>query len=275
MALAAFKQGLLKGAFLYHLNYKHPKAAYDHVMSEAVIYAQAEFITYRETLPPLLTLAKSTQPSSSHQETLTRPLPRRKLIRRESGNMVATRASVQGSNSATTPRKYPRVSKPRNTGKWCKYHEDSGHNTNNCNALKTVIETLYRDGKMEQFKVRQPPPVITNIEPMGRSNTIDGGTPITNMSHRAKKRYARANHPKEVCNIRYERSAKLPKSGWAPFSFSEEEESGVHLPHDDPFLIDIVPDRWSVGRVLVDSGSAVNVIFNGCYNKLQWNRKLL
>ncbi|XP_062028447.1 uncharacterized protein LOC133744335 [Rosa rugosa] len=30
-------------------------------------------------------------------------------------------------------RKYPRVGKPRNTGKWCKHHEDSGHNTNDCN----------------------------------------------------------------------------------------------------------------------------------------------
>ncbi|XP_062021019.1 uncharacterized protein LOC133737495 [Rosa rugosa] len=110
---------------------------------------------------------------------------------------------------------------------------------------------------------------------MGRINTIDGGAPITNMSHRARKRYARANHPNEICNIRYEKSAKLPKSGWAPITFSEEEERGVHLPHDDPFLIDAILDRWSVGRILVDSGSAVSVIFNNCYSKLQRNRKLL
>ena len=69
MALAAFKQGLLKGPFLYHLNYNHPNAAYDHVMSEAVIHAQAEFITYGETPPPPPTPVKSTQPSASHQET--------------------------------------------------------------------------------------------------------------------------------------------------------------------------------------------------------------
>ncbi|XP_024172315.1 uncharacterized protein LOC112178393 [Rosa chinensis] len=91
------------------------------------------------------------------------------------------------------------------------------------------------------------------------------------MSHRARKRYARANHPKEVCNIRYERYAKLPRFGWEPITFSEGEEHGVHLPHDDPFLIDTILDKWSVGRVFVDSGSAVN----GCYNQLQRNRKLL
>ncbi|XP_024190685.1 uncharacterized protein LOC112194698 [Rosa chinensis] len=167
------------------------------------------------------------------------------------------------------------MGKPRNAGKWCKYHEDSGHNTNNCNALKMAIETLYRDGKLEQFKVRQPPPVVANIEPIRRINTIDGSAPITNMSHRARKRYACTNHPKEVCNIHYERSTLLPKSRWEPITFSEEEERRVHLPHDSPFLIEPMLDKWSVGRVLVDNGSVVNVIFNGCYNQLQWNRKLL
>ncbi|XP_024190094.1 uncharacterized protein LOC112194064 [Rosa chinensis] len=53
------------------------------------------------------------------------------------------------------PRKYPRVGEPRNTGKWCKHHEDSSYNTNDCNALKTAIESLYRDGKLEQYKVHQ------------------------------------------------------------------------------------------------------------------------
>ncbi|XP_024164367.1 uncharacterized protein LOC112171412 [Rosa chinensis] len=215
MTLAAFKQGLLKGLFLYHLNYNYPNTAYDHVMREVVIHAQC-----KDQIPP------------------------------------------------PPPRKYPRVCKSRNTSKWCKYNEDSCHNTNSCNALKTAIETLYRNGKLEQFKVRQPPPVVANIEPIRRINTIDGGAPIGNMSHRARNRYARANHPKEVCNIRYERSAKLPRSGWEPITFSEEEECGVHLPHDHPFLIDAILDKWSVGRVLVDSGSAINVIFNGYYNQL-------
>ncbi|XP_024156113.1 uncharacterized protein LOC112164107 [Rosa chinensis] len=173
------------------------------------------------------------------------------------------------------PRKYPKVGKPRNTGKWCKHHEDSGHNTNDCNALKTAIESLYGDGKLEQFKVRQLPPVVTNIEPMRRINTIDGGAFIGSLSHRARKRFERANHPKEVFNIRYDRSAKMAKTGWEPITFSKEEERGIHSPHNDLFLIDAVLDKSSVGRVLVDSGLAVNVIFNGYYKQLQRNNKLL
>ncbi|XP_062012303.1 uncharacterized protein LOC133728883 [Rosa rugosa] len=312
MVLAAFKQGLLKGPFLYHINYNHPNATYDHVMNEAVIHAQEEFITYGEIPPPPSIPIKSTQPPSNHQETTKASMvpPTDKKREWQQSNHHSKRQkdqhfnkggrSSQGDNRnrhtdssqryavftvltatyeeiydqckdmipAPPPRKYAKRGKPRNTGKWCKYHEDSGHNTNDCNALKTAIETLYRDGKLEQFKIGQPPPVVANIEPMRRINTIDGGAPVTNMSHRARKRYARANHPKEICNICYERSAKLPKSGWEPITFSEEEERGIHLPHDDPFLIDAMLDKWSVGRVPVDSGSAVNVIFNGCYNQL-------
>ncbi|XP_024177732.1 uncharacterized protein LOC112183588 [Rosa chinensis] len=173
------------------------------------------------------------------------------------------------------PRKFTRVGKPRNIGKWCKHHKDSGHNTNDCNALKTAIESLSRDGRLEQYKVRQPPSVVANVEPVGRINTIEGSAFIGSLSHRARKRYERANHPKEVFNIRYDQSAKMAKTGWGPITFSEEEERGIHSPHDDPFLIDAVLDRSSVGRVLVDSGSVVNVIFNGCYKQLQCNNKLL
>ncbi|XP_024200673.1 uncharacterized protein LOC112204018 [Rosa chinensis] len=268
MALAVFKQGLLKGPFLYHT---------------------AEYITYGKSLPPPQTLAKTIQPSSSQQETANKSFatpsndkkrewqqgnyqdkPHKDQQYHNKGNR-----SFQGDNhnkQATSSqryamltvlivsyveicdqckdqippppsRKYPRVGKRNNTGKWCKYHEDSGHNTNSCNALKTTIETLYQDGKMEQFKVCQPAPVAANIEPMHLINTIDGGAPITNMSHRARKCYARSNDRKEVCNIRYERSVKLPKSGWVPITFSEEDERGVHLPHYDPFLIDAILDK--------------------------------
>ncbi|XP_024163930.1 uncharacterized protein LOC112170879 [Rosa chinensis] len=320
-ALAAFKQGLLKGPFLYHLNYNHPNAAYNLVMMEAVVHAQAEFVTYGEARPPPRIVVRSNQPSSSQPQTadktpstlpgerkrewqqggcnqnkqhkdqqfqkgdrLSQGVSRSKQLESSQGYavfkvLIASYEEIydqcKDQIPAPPPGRYPKVGKPRNTGKWCKYHEDSGHNTNNYNALKIAIETLYRDGKLQQFKACQLPQVVGNIEPICRINTIDGGAPITDMSHRARKRYACATNPKEICHISFERSAKLPKAGWEPIMFTEEEERNVHLPHDDPFLIDATLDKWSVGRVLVDSGSAVNVIFNGCYNQLQRNRKLL
>ncbi|XP_024196485.1 uncharacterized protein LOC112199743 [Rosa chinensis] len=275
MVLAAFKQGLRKASFLYHQNCNCPNATYVYVMNEAVLHAQAEYSTYGATPPPPQTPLKNPQPPTfQHGNTTTTPNittpPNDK--KREWQREIYDQCKDQ--IPPPPPRKYRRVGKPRNTGKWCKHHEDSSHNTNDCNALKTAIESLYRDGKLELYKVHQQPLVVTNIEPMRQINTIDGGAFIGSLSHRARKRYERANHPREVFNIRYDRSIKMAKTGWKPITFSEEEERGIHSPHDDPFLIDAVLDKWSVGRVLV-SGSAVNVIFNGCYKQLQSNNKLL
>lgn len=55
---------------------------------------------------------------------------------------------------APSPKKFPKA-KLRNTGKYCKYHDDGGHNTNICIALKDMIESLLRDGKLSQYRPRQ------------------------------------------------------------------------------------------------------------------------
>ncbi|XP_062014421.1 uncharacterized protein LOC133730940 [Rosa rugosa] len=64
MALAAFKQGLHKASFLYHLNCNFPNTTYDYVMKEAVLHAQAEYNTYGATPPPPNTPLKNPQPAT-------------------------------------------------------------------------------------------------------------------------------------------------------------------------------------------------------------------
>ncbi|XP_062010278.1 uncharacterized protein LOC133726695 [Rosa rugosa] len=185
MVLAAFKQGLHKASFLYHLNCNCPNATYDYVMNEAVLHAQAEYSTYGATPPSPQTPLKNPQPATFQQgNTTTTPnittLPNDKKREWQQGNYQDKRQKDQQYHNkgniffhnnrrdnrhnkpATNaqkfevftvltasyeeiydqckdqippppPRKYPRVGKPRNTGKWCKHHEDSGHNTNDCN----------------------------------------------------------------------------------------------------------------------------------------------
>ncbi|XP_024164070.1 uncharacterized protein LOC112171061 [Rosa chinensis] len=67
MALAAFKQGLHKTSFLYHLNCNCPNATYDYIMNEAVLRVQAEYITYGATPPPPQTPLKTPQPATFQQ----------------------------------------------------------------------------------------------------------------------------------------------------------------------------------------------------------------
>lgn len=41
----------------------------------------------------------------------------------------------------------------RNKNKYCKFHVDVGHNTNDCTNLKDEIEKLIREGRLQEFKV--------------------------------------------------------------------------------------------------------------------------
>ena len=44
-------------------------------------------------------------------------------------------------------------------------------------------------------------------------------------------------------------------------TFIKDDLRAVHLLHDDPFVIKLQVDRCQLGRVLVDRGSGVDVLF--------------
>ena len=89
------------------------------------------------------------------------------------------------------------------------------------------------------------------------------------MSNRAKKRFDRSNHPRQVYAITGG-NTKRQKEGWKPITLTEEEEIGISLPNDDAFLIDaVLGGQWDVGKMMIDTGSAVNVLFKGCYEKME------
>lgn len=114
-------------------------------------------------------------------------------------------------------------------------------------------------------------PQVANIQVIcGHINTIDGGATISKLAPHA------ANQVQEIFNISCEKPSKTGKVGWEPITFIEEDERGVHLPDDNPFLTTAQVDQYTLSRVLVDSGSAINVIFNQVYTQLGRKRcKLL
>ncbi|CAL2247783.1 unnamed protein product [Prunus armeniaca] len=157
----------------------------------------------------------------------------------------------------------------RDTGKFCRYHHQNSHNTEDCISLWKIVERLIREGKLDHYIARpQQAPAPNANRQINMISTISGGPTLAGPSNRSMKQYVRAAHYPHVFGIEDDRCPKVPKVGWEPITFCEEEEEAIVYPHDDPTIIRAEIADYDVGRVLIDTGSSVNVIFADAFKRL-------
>ncbi|CAL8995965.1 unnamed protein product [Prunus brigantina] len=154
----------------------------------------------------------------------------------------------------------------RDTGKFCRYHQQNSHNTEDYISLRKIVERLIREGKLDQYIARPQQAPAKNAN--RHISTISGGPTLAGPSNRLVKQYVRAAHYPQVFGIEADRHRKFAKVGWEPITFSEEEEEGIIYPHDDPMIIRAEIADYDVSRVLIDTGSSVNVIFADAFRGL-------
>ena len=53
--------------------------------------------------------------------------------------------------------------------------------------------------------------------------------------------------------------------------FSDQDLEGVHFPHEDALIVTLRVANYDVRQVLIDNGSAVNVIFLGTLKKMDFD----
>ncbi|CAL2248236.1 unnamed protein product [Prunus armeniaca] len=165
-------------------------------------------------------------------------------------------------------------SKPMpNTGVFCRFHQFGGHDTESCVALRNIIEGLIREGKLDKYVHNLPP--NPHQRQINMISTISGGPTMAGTSNNSIKHYVRSTYEHQVFSTEQGRLPKTQKTGWAPITFCEEEERGVILPHDDPIIIRADISNFDVGRILVDTGSSVSVMFADAFNELQVPSHLL
>ncbi|GAV62010.1 hypothetical protein CFOL_v3_05535, partial [Cephalotus follicularis] len=52
-------------------------------------------------------------------------------------------------------------------------------------------------------------------------------------------------------------------------SFSEADYEGARLPHDDPVVVTLLVELFTMKRILVDSGSSTDILYKHAFDQLR------
>ncbi|XP_074374221.1 uncharacterized protein LOC141714609 [Apium graveolens] len=145
------------------------------------------------------------------------------------------------------------------SSRYCDYHEDTGHTTEQCFQLSNLIEGKIRRGQLVHYVQQDDAPRCHHREEDDRViDVIFGGIAAGGPSHNSRKLYAR-----EVFNIN-PTIAKLPRANPSPvISFSDDDYYHDLIEgHQDTLVITTRVGNNTVKKMLVDNGSSVDVKHN-------------
>ncbi|XP_052295858.1 uncharacterized protein LOC127901870 [Citrus sinensis] len=165
----------------------------------------------------------------------------------------------------------------RDRGRYCKFHGTHGHTTTECRDLKTQVEDLVRNRYLDEFMDGTFPMVATTDEgeqsdrilrrEQPAVRVIAGGPTLARDSNRSRKNYARyAMTSKEV--LLNTPAAKRARVRQVPIMWTDEDEEGILYPHEDALVIRATVASKKFDRILVDTGSSVDVLFKSTLEEM-------
>ncbi|XP_022851090.1 uncharacterized protein LOC111372895 [Olea europaea var. sylvestris] len=158
----------------------------------------------------------------------------------------------------------------RDMSKYCEFHRDHGHTTENCKALQREIEALIKRGLLSSYVGNDKRPkndcgteraseAKRDGQPTARIiNIIVGGIASGGDSNTGRKQYAR----------QYMTSSKAYHGDLEGITFGMKDLEGVSFPHDDALIISAIVANFEVKRILVDNGSAANILSHEAFTKM-------
>ncbi|VFR00465.1 unnamed protein product [Cuscuta campestris] len=170
------------------------------------------------------------------------------------------------------------------TEKWCTYHQSDSHNTVDCRNVKAVLKEMALRGELGEGYVtgnKKDPKANTWTRHQGKdqgrrksgkdNNNPDKefiqmivGGPEGGDTASQRKNWARSLH---VAVVSLESHGKQARR--EPITFTDRDLPRTGGDHNDPLVITMDINGADVARVLVDTGSSVNVLYLDAFKKLK------
>ncbi|KAG7583597.1 Ribonuclease H domain [Arabidopsis suecica] len=142
----------------------------------------------------------------------------------------------------------------RDESLYCDIHKVTGHLTKDCSVLKKHLAELWASGDLSKFKIED----FVKEYHEAKDNSKD----------QSSKR-PRLSNEEEPRSLKGKINVIL---GGASISFNEEETRHLERPHDDALVITLDVPNFEVSRILIDTGSSVDLIFLGTLERMGISR---
>ncbi|XP_074301182.1 uncharacterized protein LOC141632541 [Silene latifolia] len=149
------------------------------------------------------------------------------------------------------------------TGKKCEFHSSNTHNTDECHSLRKEFKFHYDQGNLDHLLPRNttrvnsadqvlpsPPPHCTRTV-----NVITCGSELCGLTYSAAKRHAtrtKGDRPENSCRTNHQNFPSV--------TFDETDAGSAPEQHHDALIITLPIGNCKVKKILVDTGSSVNLI---------------
>ncbi|XP_019150965.1 PREDICTED: uncharacterized protein LOC109147762 [Ipomoea nil] len=275
----------LRAGTLYQDFIVHPPQLYDEALCRVTDYANAMEANSAKRRQETGSTRRDTRPDQKRGDRQQAPRDLSRLTR----PVTEVLDYAQGCNLIQLPEP---GRDGRDTSKFCAYHRNRGHTTDECRVLKEVIEDLLKEGELTQFTEKKDKgkrwkkffkrsgqdKKDKNQDPEGESrpsgskqviHVIFGG-PEGGDSTEERHRWCQSLHVGLVDEARPEKRSKAE-----PIAFTDDDLPRNPDHGTEALIVTLDISSVDVRRVMVDTGSSVNVLYLDVFKKLKLDEKKL